>query len=210
MSDIVPQKRCIKCNNLYPATTDYFYRNQTRLERQCKACKSDYMKARRLQPDTRERMLNTAREYKKRPEVQAHRQEYQKDYYLRPGVKERYKAYHQSYNPEYNSRPGVRAKLRFHWIKKYTRRSAVKGDYTAQQIRDLLKRQKHRCYYCSKKFEKRDGAYIYQIEHTYPLSRVTSDIPANDISYIVLACPKCNQSKRDKFPWEWPEGGHLL
>src|SRR6266567_4724163 len=43
------------------------------------------------------------------------------------------------------------------------------------------------------------------------LARVAGgDIPANDISYLVLACPTCNNSKHDKFPWEFSKGGRLL
>jgi len=91
------------------------------------------------------------------------------------------------------------------------RKKAIKGSFTAQQIQDLLKRQKHRCYYCSIKFEKHKSKYIYHIDHTFPISRVVgTDIPANDISYLVLTCPPCNRSKHDKFPWEFPEGGKLL
>lgn len=91
------------------------------------------------------------------------------------------------------------------------RKKAISGVHTPQQLQALLKRQKHRCYYCSVTFEKRTGKYVYHVDHTFPLSRVAgTDIPANDISYLVLACPTCNCKKRDRFPWEFPEGGRLL
>lgn len=195
--DTIPQKVCIACNNPFPATTEYFTcesANKDRLSYRCKLC-------------AREK----AKEYRKLPHVKAQRKAYQKSYNERPDVKERYAAYHQVYNPQYLERPGVRERYQVHWSRKYISRHGIAGTYTAKQIRDLLKRQKHKCYYCLAKFEKRNGKYIYEIEHTFPLSRVVgTDIPANDISYIVLACPDCNNTKRDKFPWEWPEGGRLL
>lgn len=91
---------------------------------------------------------------------------------------------------------------------------AVSGTYTPAQIQEQLKRQKHRCYYAAcgyAKFKKRDGEYVFQVDHTFPLSRVSgTDIPANDMGYLVLACASCNAKKKDKFPWEWFEGGRLL
>lgn len=98
--------------------------------------------------------------------------------------------------------------------KRRANKNAVSGSHTPAQIEAQLKRQKGRCYYgaCGHaKFEKKDGRYVYHIDHTYPLSRVAgTDIPANDISYLVLACPSCNLKKHAKFPWEWFEGGRLL
>lgn len=94
------------------------------------------------------------------------------------------------------------------------RKKAVTGTYTSDQIQSLLKRQKYKCYYAScgfAKFKKQKGQYIYHIDHTFPISRVAgTDIPANGIDYIVLACPSCNERKNKKFPWEFFEGGRLL
>ncbi len=93
-------------------------------------------------------------------------------------------------------------------------RKTVLGTHTAAQIQEQLRRQKYRCYYAAcgfSTFKKRDGGYVYHVDHTFPLSRVAgTNIPANTIDYLVLACPTCNLSKHDKFPWEWPEGGRLL
>jgi hypothetical protein len=111
----------------------------------------------------------------------------------------------------YEQRPEVKAQK---LVRKHIRRArenAVTGTYTVAQIKDLLKHQRYRCYYCHKKFEKRKGKYVYHIDHTFPLSRmVGTAIPANDISYLELACPPCNVSKGNKFPWEWHKGGRLL
>lgn len=99
-------------------------------------------------------------------------------------------------------------------LERRARKRNIQGKHTPKQIQEQLRRQKYRCYYAAcgyAKFKKVRGKYIYHIEHTFPLSRVVgSDIPANDIGYIVLACPTCNQSKSNKFPWEWEDGGRLL
>lgn len=114
--------------------------------------------------------------------------------------------------PEFRERS--RPKKRIQASHRRAQLKTISGNYTLAQIQDLLKRQKYRCYYAAcghARFEKRNGKYIYHIEHTFPTSRVAgSDIPANDINYLVLACPSCNSKKCDKFPWEWPEGGRLL
>jgi len=83
---------------------------------------------------------------------------------------------------------------------------------TPQQIQYKLKMQHHRCYYAASghaKFEKKDGKYIYHLEHTIPLSR-TEHNPKNDANYVVLACPSCNTKKYNKLPHEWEQGGRLL
>jgi 5-methylcytosine-specific restriction endonuclease McrA len=105
----------------------------------------------------------------------------------------------------------IREQRRIRGRNRRARKRAILGTHTSQQIQELLKRQHCRCYYCSARFEKRNGNYSYHVDHTFPLSRVIgTDIPANDISYLVLACPRCNDSKGTKFPWEWFEGGRLL
>jgi hypothetical protein len=94
------------------------------------------------------------------------------------------------------------------------RKRAIEGTHTAAQIAEQLKRQHYKCYYAKcgfAKFKKVKGKYVYHVEHTYPLSRVVGmDIPANDMSYLVLSCSHCNESKGSKFPWEWIEGGRLM
>ncbi len=120
-------------------------------------------------------------------------------------------------NPKYHSqramkyfhdRPGYRASIE---ANRRARKKSIPGTHTLEQIHDLLKRQRYRCYYCKNKFKRINGNYSFEIEHTFPVKRVAGTaIPANDISYIVLACKPCNASKGSRFPWEYPEGGRLL
>jgi len=179
-------------------------------------------------PENKERKREHDRIYRNRPEVKARHRVWLKSYralpyvkekrrlegklyYSRPEVRERYRIQGPEYWKIYWSRPETKERKRVHHANRQARKNAIQGTYTPAQIQDQLKRQKHKCYYCKKRLKKTKGKYIYHIEHTFPLSRVAgTDIPANDMGYIVLACPTCNHSKGDKFPWEWPEGGRLL
>lgn len=185
------QKERVKTEHFQAVRRDYYQRNAEQL----KAKRKVYYQAHR------ERASARFKEWRKRNSEYNHQR--QQRYYANnlESLKEKYRKWIQAH-------PGYRA-VREH--ERRSRKKMIAGTHTWAQIQALLKRQKYKCYYCSDKFEKRNGKYVYQIEHTFPLSRVIgSNIPANDISYIVLACPHCNLSKKDRFPWEWPEGGRLL
>lgn len=113
---------------------------------------------------------------------------------------------------QYGKTAQGRMVYRAHWHRRRAQKVAAGGSYTAQQIQEQLKRQRYQCYYAAcgfAKFEKKNGQYVYHIEHTIPLSRTEAG-PRNEISHIVLACPSCNLQKGAKLPHEWPEGGKLL
>lgn len=188
---------------------------------------SSHQKEYLKRPEIRGRYRANRKIYDNRPEIQEKQQSYGHIYRNRPDIKAREKARAKVYrsNPEiqakelasrkaYYQRESVKARYRVHSRHRTAIKKQVGGIHTPAQIQELLRRQRYHCYYAAcghAKFEQRNGKYIYHIEHTYPISRAAgTDIPANDIGYIVLACPYCNQSKGDKFPWEWPEGGRLL
>jgi len=133
-----------------------------------------------------------------------------KDYYKRLAVQEYRRMY---YRVRYLD-PIVHAKTLAKNANRRARKKTVPGTHTAAQIAEQLKRQHYHCYYAAcgfAKFPKVNGKYIYHVEHTFPISRVIgTGIPANDMSYLVLACKSCNDSKGNKFPWEWAAGGRLL
>ena|SRR5216683_40746 len=122
---------------------------------------------------------------------------------------ERYKMQHRNWSKTHRAQRVLSA-AHYH-----ARKKGAPGSYTAAQIQDQLKRQKYRCYYlrCGQtKFPKdKKGPYGYRfhIEHVIPISRTEYE-PHNDMSNIVLACVSCNESKRDKLPHEWIEGGRLF
>ncbi len=124
--------------------------------------------------------------------------------------RERFTLYHRGY-VERNKEKIREIRRRAH-INRRARKSGTPGIVTKTQIQEQLKRQKFRCYYAAcgfAKFEKRNGKYVFHVDHTIPVSR-TELQPRNDISHLVLACPACNIQKNNKAPWEWPEGGRLF
>lgn len=168
-----------------------------------KAYHREYEYNRYHRPDVRESVL----EYSRQPEVQAKHRENERRRTSKPDAK--VKKYNQQ--REYRRTPRGKENRRISFERHRARKKSIPGTYTTTQILDLLKRQKYKCYYCSVKFEKKGGKYVYHIDHTFPLSRVVgTNIPANDIGYLVLACPHCNTSKGNRLPHEWPEGGRLL
>lgn len=232
-----PEHRCTgPCGRTLPYTAEFFHRNgKYSLRPDCKECRSKKVKAYYHQPDVHEERLTYAREYRNQPGVQEQRsasnkewkqrpevkkylhdymQVYRIDYYSQPENRERRRAVDKVYNSLPSTREHRRPKERVYSAKRRAIKRAIQGNHTSEQIQEQLKKQRYRCYYAAcghAKFEKRNGKYIYHIDHTFPLVRVVgTDIPANDMSYLVLACPHCNASKSDKFPWEWPEGGRLL
>lgn len=218
--DSNPVKRCAKCRKYFPATPEYFQRDKQRkdgLYSYCKECVAE----RRNSPEARESKHAYNQAYYKTPEKREHILTQRKDnYHNDPEVRQQaidynkrsdVREYQRVYLTVYNRTPEAQAKRKVAKHARRAREKVVLGTHTSQQIQDLLKRQKHKCYYCFTKFEKKNGKYVYHVEHTFPISRVAgTDIPANDISYLVLACPSCDRNKSDKFPWEFFEGGRLL
>ncbi len=158
-------------------------------------------------PEIQEKLQAYGADYRSRPEIQKREQARRKVYRSDPKTQERERAERK----EYYSRPEVKDKYRVHSLHRRALKKSIGGSHTPEQIQDQLRRQTGKCYYCRTRLNSVEGKCIYQIEHTFPISRVAgTDIPANSIDYIVLACPTCNMSKSDRFPWEFPEGGRLL
>jgi 5-methylcytosine-specific restriction endonuclease McrA len=98
-----------------------------------------------------------------------------------------------------------RAKKRSYYERHYeviianeqTRRARLlnaKGRFTAQQIRDLARKQGYICAACPKSIKA-----FYHRDHIIPLSRGGS----NGIRNIQLLCARCNHCKYNKTPAEW-------
>ncbi len=186
------------------------YRRVNRKRSEVKALRRIY----RQRSEVKEREHNYAKEYRRRPNVREHVYIKQKEYHSRPEVRERERIQDRERSHKSKRRAQKREGGRIYSMNRRARQKTFSGQYTLQQIQEQLKRQRYRCYYAAcghSKFKRIKGKYIYHIDHTFPLSRVVgTDIPANDMSYLVLACPSCNTKKSDKFPWEWIEGGRLL
>jgi len=101
---------------------------------------------------------------------------------------ERRKEYNRLYlknNPE---------RFREYSQRRRSRKQLAPGDHTKEDVALIYQRQKGRCWWCLCEL---NGAY--HVDHRIPISRGGS----NDASNLVVSCPKCNLSKRDKLPHEW-------
>jgi len=82
-----------------------------------------------------------------------------------------------------------------------TRRTTKKqiiGRYTAKDIQRIYVEQESRCAYCDNLLK----YTTYHVEHIIPIVRKGT---SNFIFNIVLTCPFCNSSKKDKTPFEWAD-----
>lgn len=190
-----PQKPCTgPCGGVLPATAEYFSRQGSELKSMCKACTKEYYKAYSALPEVRQRIQEHEKEDRANPEFQKRRKE-RRDL---PDVK----AHKQKYNKEYRSTPESRERYKALEQNRRARKRAVGGTHTHEQIREQYDRQKSKCYYCIKKI----AWGKHHIDHVIPLSRGGS----NDISNLVIACQKCNLTKHNRLPHEWPQGGRLF
>lgn len=208
-------KTCSKCGRQLPATFEYFHRDGSASDgwcTQCKACKNAYCA--QYREEHREMLAGKQREYhwrnrderlkrkrayhaanretenarrrRLRQQNQKRRQAYQRQYYQQN--REYYMEYRRQWakhNPD---------RLRIYNNRRRARLLAAEGSHTAEDIQRIGNSQGWRCWYCQE--DCRDN---YHVEHRVPLSRGGSNDPSN----IVISCPTCNLSKRDKLPHEW-------
>jgi HNH endonuclease len=175
--------------------------------------------------DNRDQVLESKRQYSRahKEEIRAYRHKHRER--TLAGQRMRYHARYKEYQREqtkkyratnrewllenkrqYYKTPHGRLIDRIHRHKRRAQKLGAGGSYTHAQIQDQLKRQKYKCYWNHEKFEKKDGRYIYHIDHIVPLAKGGT----NDIDNVVLACPTCNLRKSDKLLHEFPDFGRLL
>lgn len=202
----LPTKQCSQCHTEYPATREYFYylkSGKNGLHPWCKRC---CVAANKIYHEkNRKKREEYAQKY--RDEHREQRMAYDRAYYAanKEHITQRNRKYvvaHKQRTAEYTRlwRAANRDKERAHSAMRRALKRANGGSYSDKDIQQLQKNQKNRCYYCQCKLVE------YHVDHIVPLSRGGSNDPSN----LVLACPTCNISKRDKLPHEWSKGGRLL
>lgn len=229
-------RECTKCHKILPATSEYFQKHSDGgLQPRCKSCRKeeqvDYYNTHKEKTNARNKQYRE----RNQEQVRAHRKAYwvtsgkaiearrKLSLEANPLRKSRRSQRGREYYYKHRERISARNRryYRLHRDLSYARGrnrqariASIPGTHTAAQIAEQLKRQHYKCYYAAcghAKFKKVNGKYVYHVDHTFPVARIAgTGIPGNDMSYLVLACPSCNISKNDRFPWEWPEGGRLL
>lgn len=141
-------------------------------------------KSRRYYQKNREKVNAACREWYK--ENREKRREYDKQYRNnhREQRSEKYRQWAKA-NPD---------KVYENTRRRRARKMGAGGSHTRREVLCKLESQKGLCWWCGKKV-----GNSYHADHLIPLARGGSD----DISNIVIACPKCNLSKKDKLPYEW-------
>jgi len=92
-------------------------------------------------------------------------------------------------------------KVRINENAKYAKRRALladaEGSHNFDDVVLILKKQEFLCFYCN--CDITGGKHT--VDHYIPLAKGGSNWPSN----LVMACKKCNSSKRDKMPEEFVE-----
>jgi 5-methylcytosine-specific restriction endonuclease McrA len=196
------EKRCPKCGAVKPLTN--FHKDSSKkdgLKSHCKAChnasRHAYQAAHPEQVATAKRAWRVAhREKEAHPEqVATHVRAYYETHHGEVLARNRaWKAAHRE-----EDRARSRAYRQAHPDKEYTRshrrrarKRNAEGSFTSADIMHFYNEQGGCCRWCSKPLNDK-----YHIDHIIPLSRWGTNWPAN----LVLACARCNLSKKDKLPF---------
>ena len=186
-----PIKRCTQCGQEFPATSEYFYRDahlSCGLMSACKKCRYEYQHRYRLENgdpvragekryrDTHPEKMRQKRERQSIELRETKRRWYEKN-------KSRMTEKNRQWRREHADI--IRTNNR---NRKAMLRNAP-GEHHIEDVRDQYRRQKGKCYYCGKKV-----GDTYHVDHVIPLSRGGSNGPDN----LVITCPDCNLSKRDR------------
>lgn len=113
-----------------------------------------------------------------------------------------------------NTPEGIKARKQWRFdnpdkVREYNRNSKAKrkgaeGTHTAQDIRDILTRQKYKCVECGVSVRKKSNRHV---DHIMPIALGGTNWPFN----LQVLCPSCNLSKNAKHPLEWArEKGRLV
>lgn len=197
-------KRCSVCKRELPATTEYFYqRSDTgRLHSNCIPCYNERMKAQKAKDPERHREQGRLyyRSNKEKHATSVKRWvEKNKDRVLQNRRDWREKN-RQRVNELQRQRRHADPERHRTYVR--NRRARLKwngGTHTPNDIEILLRSQSGLCWWCGKKIT---GSY--HVDHRIPVAKGGSNSPEN----LCISCPKCNQSKGDKYPWEF--NGRLL
>jgi 5-methylcytosine-specific restriction endonuclease McrA len=201
----IQTKRCSKCGETKPATTEYFSGRSNRpsgLMSQCRTCKSAYYRANKERAAERWKIYSEANKDRIA--------EYSRAYYAANKERrlERARAWHKENLERASERNRKWRELhpedaRLIARRRRARQKEADGTHTPTDVAAQYEMQKGRCYYCGCELNGK-----YQTDHVIPLSRGGSDGTDN----IVVACAPCNQSKGDKLPTEWVgnKSGRLL
>jgi hypothetical protein len=186
----MPYKRCPDCGKRKPLTPEYWYyaRERRWFHSYCKPCynargaareranprdRREYNKQWEAKNRERRRAEGTVRFKTWRDENREHRLEWERKYHRTEKYRAKNVIYHEN---------------------RRARKLAAPGEFSADDVAAILKRQKFRCFYCGTNIRN-----CHTVDHYVPLSRGGTNWPDN----IRCACRPCNISKNDFLPDKW-------
>lgn len=232
MNIVPPPKRCTKCQQEYPATTEYFVpekRSRSGVSSICRICKRKYMQEYSHRPEVRAHKRIVDAEYRKlhieemreydRQYSASHRNEkraYMREYAQRPEVKERVRIYQRQYyrnadsrlkRREYGHRDEVKLRRRLYHQSPKGKASAKAG----KQKRRAFEHSSNGTIAATDVYQQyvaQKGCCWHCGKHLAEKYHVDHLIPLsrggeNSPRNIVISCPECNLSKGAKMPYEW-------
>jgi 5-methylcytosine-specific restriction endonuclease McrA len=201
-------KRCIKGNDCVhpngptlPATKEYFYIHSTnhKLMAQCKKCFCQRAKQYIANDIEAHRIYQRRYREKNRDKINvANRIWYKKNAEKRKTVSLKWQQSHRE-EVRQNSRNWRLKNKAYIERKNNERRETLNntlGSHTIRDLREILSLQNGKCLYCGCQLG--DDMHL---DHFIPISRGGS----NDKANLAYACPPCNLSKHNTFPWNWPK-----
>jgi hypothetical protein len=88
-------------------------------------------------------------------------------------------------------------KINQHGKNRRARKLGAEGRFTVEDVQRIYSLQKGLCHWCGCKLG--SERHTYHADHRIPLTKGGTNDPSN----IVISCPRCNQSKNNKMPWEF-------
>lgn len=216
----IPMKRCTKCGEEFPATTEYFHKEKLGkygLRADCKWCKNAKKRAARLDPIKGDEIRRYMREYWQIPENKAKKKAYDQSRYHRPEVKAR--AAQNAH--KWRQRPGVKEHLKEYFsewkqrvdfgplnvvygAKRKARKRGLCDDFTPAQRQFAIEYFNNCCAVCGRQFFDLFGERQLALDHWIPIT--SKECPGTTASNMVPLCHGtggCNNSKRNTDPQEW-------
>lgn len=189
-------KRCSKCREVYPLSSEHFFRTKQQkdgLNTQCKRCctvwreenREHYIEYhRQYYYGNHDTMLEKARATRERHAERA--AAYRIVYYY--ANRERLLDQKKDYARRHAEAIANRSRQR------RARQKGAEGTHTPEDVERIRRSQNGNCWWCGKKIEGKG-----HIDHRIPLVRGGG----NDASNLVISCPTCNMRKGKKLPSEF-------
>lgn len=205
VNDTTPLKRCTKCGNEYPATTEYFYKSGKYLQSRCKPCISSYHKSNRAKNVEKAR----ERDRRNRAKNAKRRSEYNRQWRLSNREKARklwrtwsLKNHEKVREKDRRYRLDNPDKIRERNRRRCARKANLPATFTAEHERLALDYFNGCCAVCGRQLKDLFCTHTVHWDHWVPMSKGGATTPDNMVP-LCGGLGGCNNRKHDSDPVEW-------